>query len=385
MPFYELTGWGPIVASLLLLAVVAGVAVVVLPRRRGPGVRKHVEQALGLVLVSVLTVAALFFKLNADNVWYASWADLVGEPALATAAVDSVAGTPPDQAGRARSVSDGRFSELQRDPRSNPDFGAQVDTSARDGQWVTFRFTGPTTGITQKLLVWLPPSYLSHPDQTYPVITAFSGYPGSPDSYLHAVHYDQIVRDQVNARKLREPIVVIPDVFPAGQDSECVDGSGGNYESYVAVDVVNWIRKNLRATQDAEGWATTGYSAGGWCATMLSVRHPQQWPYSINLAGYFAPQYSSGQQWTAPGDPRYDLAVIADQHKPAVSIWFFDGGQDPGPRQAAAAFGHRISAPTSMVSTIAPSGGHRLTVWQPAMADSLAWLGTTSSGFAATK
>ncbi len=381
MPFYELTEWGPMVLALTLLAAAVVIAVVVLPRRWGPGWRKHVEQTVVLVLVTVLAVTTLFLELNADNVWYGSWSDLMGGNATAPAASTRV-GAPDPTVDRPVSLTGLEFSALQHDPRSDPDFGPQLDSDARDGQWVSFPFTGPTTGITQNVTVWLPPSYLSHPDQAYPVITAFTGYPGSPDTYIRTVRYDQIIRDQVSRGKMREAIVVIPDMFPGDLDTECVDGAHGKYESWVAVDLVDWIGTNLRVASDPQAWATTGYSAGGWCATMFAVRHPQRWPRAINLAGYFAPEYSPGQEWIDPADHRYDLGATVAEQRPAVNIWFFTGGQDDDPRKAVAGFRRYISAPTSLTITVSSSGGHRADVWTPAMGDSLAWLGATSGYFA---
>lgn len=381
-PFYEITEWGPLTLILVLLALVVIVAVGVLPRRRKPGFLKYLEQTIALVLVSVLALLAVGLKLNADNIWYASWADLLGGNAV-VATPGKTYGAPQDSVKKPAAATHAVFSSVQRNPLSNPQIGARLDPNNHNGQWVSFDFTGSTTGITQKLLVWLPPSYLSHPDQAYPVITAFTGYPGDPATYTQSAHYDGLVMDQVNAKKIREPIVVIPDAYPSGKDTECVDGSGGKYESWLSVDVVHWIKTNLRTVENPQGWATTGFSAGGWCATMLSVRHPQLWPRSINIAGYFTPEYTPGQQWNSNSDPRYDLPSIVSTHKPHVAIWFYTGGQDGGPKRSVTNFHRAVHAPTSLKVTITRTGGHRVDVWTPGMTQSLDWLGATSPYFAA--
>jgi len=380
MPFYELTARPVFLFTLLLLAVAVVVAVAVLPRHRGPGPGKYVAQAVAIVLITVLSVLALFLKLNADNQWYTSWHDLVagGEsgPAHTT-----VVGAIQRKARAAPSVT-GKFSPLQRNPASNPSFGTQLNPQAAVGQWVSFSFTGPTTGITRNVSLWLPPSYLAHPDQAYPVLTAFSGFPGSPQTYVQTLQYDQIVMDEVRAGRLREPIVIVPDMYPANLDTECVDGSDGRYESYVAVDLVHWIKHNLRTVNNRHAWATTGYSAGGWCATMFSVLHPGRWAASINLAGYFAPEYSPYQHWNRSNDPRYNLAATVARHKPPVDIWFFSGGDDRRPLRSLARFQPKIAPPTSLVTNISAFGGHRLTVWQAGRGPSLAWVGSSSGYFA---
>ncbi|MFD1213255.1 alpha/beta hydrolase [Arthrobacter sp. GCM10027362] len=381
MPFYELTQWPLLALTLVFLAASVTVAVAVLPRHRGPGPGKYLLQAASIVMVTVLSIIALFLKLNADNQWYSSWADLLNGD-IAGPAQTTVLGAPVKKVIREAPATSGRFTQLQSNPALNPDFGSQVKPKAAAGQWVSFTFTGPTTGISQDVAVWLPPSYLKHPRRAYPLITAFSGYPGSPATYIQTLHYDRTVQDQVSQGRLREPLVVVPDMFPANLDTECVDGSDGKYESYVAVDLVNWIRKNLRTVDNPQAWATTGYSAGGWCATMFSVLHPRQWASSINFAGYFAPDYSPHQRWNTVRDPRYNLGTVVARHRPAVAIWFFSGGDDRRPLRSLAAFEPQVSAPTSLVTNISEFGGHRLNIWRPQMGSSLAWLGSVSGYFA---
>ena len=77
MAFFELTGWPLFVlvagAALVLLAV----TVLVLPRRRGPGLGKYVVQLVCVVLVLLLTLVGVFLKMNMDNQWSSSWGDLL--------------------------------------------------------------------------------------------------------------------------------------------------------------------------------------------------------------------------------------------------------------------------------------------------------------------
>src|SRR4051812_40903506 len=123
MPFYELTAWPVQALSLVLLAVALVTAVVVLPRHRNPGLAKYLIQAVSIVLVSLLTLLTLFLKLNAENQWYSSWADLFAGgptgPVLTT-----VVGSPLHKAGQPAPLARGRFSTLQRSPASNRAFGA---------------------------------------------------------------------------------------------------------------------------------------------------------------------------------------------------------------------------------------------------------------------
>ena len=381
MAFFELTGWP-------LFAVVAGAAlvllavtVVVLPRRRGPGLGKYVVQFVCVVLVLLLTLVGVFLKLNMDNQWYSSWGDLLsdGGGPVTTA---SVGAAPAAVTTGARDLPHQPFTAAQTNPTASSFFGSQVDAANTSGQWVHFTLSGHESGITQDATAWLPPSYMAQPQRAYPVITAFTGFPGDVRTYTKAMDIGHHIRSAVSDGTMRESIVVIPDVYPGNNDTECVDSDHGLWDTYVSRDVVSWIRENLRVSSDRAAWSTLGYSAGGWCSSMFTVRHPQIWSSSVNLAGYFAPMYSPGQQWRTADPAAYDLAPVVRREKPDVRLWFFSGGEDTVSVNAVHGFAPAVSAPTSLETNISQSGGHRVALWEAQLDSSLAWLGRTSPAFA---
>lgn len=382
MAFFDLTGRPLFVTTLALTVLALAVAVVLLPRQRKPGPAKYVVQFLAIALVTVLTLLTVFFKLNNDNQWYSNWGDLLsnGGGPVSTRTV----GYSLPHPSTPRELPHTPFSPAQRDPRSGHDIGPQLDSAARTGQWAEFTLHGKVSGVSQQVSVWLPPSYFSRPDLAYPVVTAFTGFPGTVKTYMDAMDLGQRIRSSVADREVREPIVVIPDVYPGNNDSECVNSSNGRYEDFVTQDVVSWVRSTLRTSTDPRAWATLGYSAGGWCSSMFSVRHPEIWRSSVNLAGYFAPEYSKGQLWRVPDPGRYDLARLVSRERPAVNIWFFAGGQDTAALTAVEEFEGAISAPTGLVVNTSRTGAHRVALWEGQLQPALKWLGETSPYFAAT-
>ena len=381
MAFFELTGWPLFVlvagAALVLLAV----TVLVLPRRRGPGLGKYVVQLVCVVLVLLLTLVGVFLKMNMDNQWYSSWGDLLsnGGGPVTTATVGAV---PAAVTTAAKDLPHQPFTSAQTDPTGSTFFGSQVDAANTSGQWVHFTLPGRESGITQDATAWLPPSYMAQPQRAYPVITAFTGFPGDVRTYTKAMDIGHHIRSAVSDGTIRESIVVIPDVYPGNNDTECVDSDHGLWDTYVSRDVVSWIRENLRVSSDRAAWSTLGYSAGGWCSSMFTVRHPQIWSSSVNLAGYFAPMYSPGQQWKTADPAAYDLASVVRREKPDVRLWFFSGGEDTVSVNAVRRFAPAVSAPTSLETNISQSGGHRVALWEAQLDSSLAWLGRTSPAFA---
>ena len=380
MAFFELTGWPVLTVVTVVAVLLLAVTVVVLPRDRRPGLRKYVVQLVCVLLVAALALAGIFLKMNMDNQWYSSWEDLFsdGGGPVATATVGAV----PVAAKAVQDLPHETFSAVQSDPVENTAFGAQLDPAGTSGQWVSFSIPGPRSGLTQEATAWLPPSYMSQPQRAYPVITAFTGFPGDVRTYTKSMDIAQHIRSSISDGSLREAIVVIPDVYPGNNDTECVDSTHGHWDTYVSKDVVSWIRTNLRVSTDRNAWATLGYSAGGWCSSMHTVRHPEIWATSINLAGYFTPMYTPGQRWDTEDPASYDLARVVRREKPDVDIWFFSGGEDDISRRAVKNFAPAVSAPTGLVTNISESGGHRVALWEAQLTPALTWLGRTSPGFA---
>lgn len=381
MSFIELTGWPVVIFTIFLTLLVFIAAVVLVPRFHGPGFGKYVVQLISLVLVTVLTLLSIFLTLNKTNQWYGSWADLLsggdgGE--VTTTRVGAVA--PPVRTGERLPHDD--FTQAQRNPQNNGDIGGQLDPRAETGQWSTFTLPGKHSGLTQKVAVWLPPSYLKAPERAYPVITAFTGFPGALATYRGPMDLGRHIQSAVQSDKLREPIVVVPDVYPGNKDTECLDSDSGNYETFVAEDVVNWTRENLRTSTAAEAWSTYGYSAGGWCSAMFTVRHPDTWKTGVSMAGYFAPEYSPGQQLKVSDPQKYDLSKVVAANAPDISLWFFTGGEDTVSTNSVDHFKKSVTKPTSLSVNISATGAHRMNLWAAQIDPSLEWLGETSPYFA---
>lgn len=386
--FFDLTSWGLIGSVVGVTVVLFALAVVVVPRMRRARLRTHLAQAVSLVAVSALVLVSTGLVLNKQNNWFSSWADVFADPAAAGDVSTQVYGQRP-AAGVSPAEVNQQASDLQKDPASNRDFGSQVDRDAQGGQYVSFTLPGAQSGQSYGTTLWLPPSYLQQSDRFYPVILAFTGYPGSPKTYSESVDYGQKIEDAVAAGKMSEAIVVIPDVFPGTYDSECVDGTQSQdgqttprVETYVTRDLVPWVENNLRAINAPGAWATEGYSAGGWCAAMFTMRHPDLFSSAMIQSGYFSPIYSDGEQWNPADDTRYDLARIAADEAPAVSLHYFSSEEDTLSWPSLQAFSGSVKPPTSLTADHVPTGGHTLDVWIPGMERGLEWLGSSSAYFA---
>lgn len=392
MDAFDLMGLGTATTATAVTAIAFALAVLRVPHARHP----RLAQAVALLLVSTLVLVTAALWINRATGTVSSWEFLAegpgelsvqaqeGAPAHREDGGDSRAKLAALEAAQAAPVT-----SLQRDPLHDDALTGLRGTA--HGQWITVAIPAPGIATTE-VMVHLPAGYVQNPDRRYPVIVALSGIPGGPGTFRHAFRLGRDMDRAASHGELSETIVVAPTPYPGTYDTECVDaapgtdpsarGSDGQYETYLAEVVPDWIRTHLRAVEHPEAWATYGYSAGGWCANMLALRHPELFASAIALAGYYLPLYASGQQWRPADDPRYDLPALAADTAPAVRLWFFYGADDPLPHPSLATMQEAVRAPTSLTVSSTPRGGHAVSLWVEVTPAALRWLGSTSPGFA---
>lgn len=201
--------------------------------------------------------------------------------------------------------------------------------------------------------------------------------------YQDKLPIGRLITDLSSRHQLRESIVVVPTVFPGNRDTECVDATDGtlNMDTFVSSDLVDWVKANLRTVPTADGWATLGYSAGGWCSSMFTLRHPHTFGSSVNLAGYFELHFD-GAELRALDDPAYSLARILRDEAPPVRIFFHAAKDDTMPYNSLTKTLPEVRTPTSFTASVIDTGGHAWPVWTAGAAAGLRWLGVSSPQFA---
>ncbi|QGF23840.1 alpha/beta hydrolase [Raineyella fluvialis] len=367
----------------LLLAVVLGWAIGWVPRQRAGVWRAVLTQVIALGGSITLSLLLIGLALNKNNGWYTTWADAFGFTS-ATSVTHASRGAN-DKGVTAAPEAIGNATALQADPAHNPALpGYSADASG--GQYLSVTISGSTSGISQMALVWLPPSYQSHPNRFYPVLFGFTGSPGSPLTYKDKLNVGNMISSLQGDKQLREAIVVVPTTFPGNNDTECTNFSQGSdqaqWETFIDSDVRNWALTNLRAETTADAWATVGYSAGGYCAPMLAVRHPDHYARAIAMSGYFAPEWGKGPQHRPVNDPTYDLSAVVKSTKPKVDIWAYAARDDKTSMTALTEFQKAVHVPTTLTTTLQESGGHQWGVWMQGLPAGLQWLGQVSPAFA---
>lgn len=235
--------------------------------------------------------------------------------------------------------------------------------------------------------VYLPPAWFANPRPRLPVLLLLHGTPGSPQDWTDSGGVTDTLDRWAAAHQGVTPIVVIPDIN-AGKDAdtECVDSSRGNAETYLSQDLPALIADRYQTQPPGPHWAVAGLSEGGSCAAMLALRHPGQFGTFADYSGLAGPRTGDGNalEDTVPvlfGDSMAQF----DDHEPSWLLshgsfpgmggWFEVGDADTEPLEAAQQLQPLAAAAgidTRLV--VIPDGGHDFAVWRKAFQDSLPWL-----------
>jgi S-formylglutathione hydrolase FrmB len=127
--------------------------------------------------------------------------------------------------------------------------------------------------------VYLPPSYNSSPNRRYPVVYLLHGFTDSVENWWGAKkHFVNVptVMDNAMAAGVKEMIVVMPNAFTRYQGSMYSNSATtGNWEDFVAKELVAYIDGHYRTTANVSGRGLAGHSMGGYGAIRIGMKHPE--------------------------------------------------------------------------------------------------------------
>jgi S-formylglutathione hydrolase FrmB len=125
--------------------------------------------------------------------------------------------------------------------------------------------------------IYLPPSYTTERNRRYPVLYLLHGYTGTDLSYFGPTgRQAHVIAERVFAgRAAREMILVMPNAMNAyGGSMYSSSVTTGNWEGYIAEDLVAYMDQNYRTipVRDARGLA--GHSMGGYGTIRIGMKRP---------------------------------------------------------------------------------------------------------------
>ena len=170
--------------------------------------------------------------------------------------------------------------------------------------------------VDRDAIVFLPPSYQESRTRRYPVVYALHGYSIGADQWSNEIHVPQTIEGAF-AKGAHEMIVVLPDSKTVHNGSVTT----GDFETYVARDVVAYVDAHYRTIPARESRGLVGHSMGGYGATRIGMKHSDVFgslyimsPCCLSARG------SGGGRSAAPGaaaaeDPLAAVKTPADSAK----------------------------------------------------------------------
>jgi enterochelin esterase-like enzyme len=374
---------GPVFLGVVVVAALAAFAAAVYwwSRLSGAslrGVAARTGTLLGVNLLVLLTAAVI---LNDQYTFFADWTDLAGAMGRTQTFTTAHGGTSAAAAAGTPVVG----------PSSAPASQPALPVLPAGERILRYTVTGAISGITAPVMVELPVGYAAPANRArrYPVLETFHGIPGDIAQWIDSMDLGGSVAATVLKHQMSDVVIVSPTIeVPRGRDTECVDGAPTDpqMETWLTKDVPNWLLQTFRVRPDRGAWATIGLSAGGWCAAMATMLHPDRYAAAIVLGGYFRPEFSKTYvpfpQRSLQGQ-RYDLISLAHNHPPSVALWVETSHSDPVSYPSASLLLKQAKPPLSVTSVVLAHAGHRISLWQGMLPQALVWLGANIPGFAA--
>jgi S-formylglutathione hydrolase FrmB len=177
--------------------------------------------------------------------------------------------------------------------------------------------------VDRDAIVFLPPSYATDKHRRYPVVYALHGYFIGAEQWTHEIHVPQTIECAV-AKGSKEMIVVLPDSktqYNGSMYSSSV--TTGDFENYVAHDVVAYIDAHYRTIPERTSRGLVGHSMGGYGATRIGMKHSDVFgSLYIMSPCCLSPMGAGG---FGPPDKMKEMAIenekkIAGIHSPAEAL-----------------------------------------------------------------
>ncbi|MGP4006415.1 alpha/beta hydrolase [Streptomyces sp. 4N124] len=366
----SLTGT-PFLYTLVALSLVAvALPLVLWSRIRGPRALRALARMLMLLFAQGTAVALVFVLVNNQNMLYDNWGDLLGT----SDHVEQAADLGPDGTG---GIALDKLPPVRQSfaPALGPGMGSA------GGVRVT-HLTGRVSGVRGEVYVWLPPQYdqPAYRDHKFPVVELLPGYPGSARAWFRTMDAHEQLLPLMRSGRVAPFILVAPrTTLLPGVDTGCANIPGKvNADSWLSIDVPRMVMDNFRAQSAPEGWAVAGYSAGGHCATKLTVAHPDRYRAAVSMSGYNDPKAehaaltAKSPALRRANDPY--LLLREARTPPPVALYL--SGQPHDGYEAAMALQRAAKPPTSVDVVFVPrsAGGHTMALWKPQVVPAFEWL-----------
>ena len=252
------------------------------------------------------------------------------------------------------------------------------------GRVVETKIPGTVSGFRARpAWVYLPPAWFGPDRPQLPAVILLGGTPSAPRDWIHAIDIQRIADAYAKAHHGMAPILVAVDQNGSyTADTACVDRLHSQADTYVSVDVRNFVARTFDVPLRPDQWALQGYSEGGTCALALALRHPDLFRTFVDIAGDAAPSIGSP---TANLRTLYGgSTTIRDSYDPALLLrrgagrgmgaWFAAGSSDQKSKAATRSMFLLAQQEGASAQYRTVAGPHTFPLFRTGFADSFTWL-----------
>lgn len=144
----------------------------------------------------------------------------------------------------------------------------------------SFTFTSQQLNANYNVQIYLPPSYATHPDRSYPSIYVQDG-----QEYLSLGSGKNILDNLIDAGLISEIVGVF--IRPNNRNDEYAFAKRNQYRAFIVEEMVPYILENYRVIDSPEARAAIGTSFGANISAQIAFYHPEV----IGKAGLHSPAF----------------------------------------------------------------------------------------------
>ncbi len=170
------------------------------------------------------------------------------------------------------------------------------------------------TKSTSEIDIYTPPGYEAFGDRLYPVLYEA---PTGLSLWDKGTSTVSTLDTMIDSGEVPPSIVAFIDSSgPPYGDTQCADMYNGKqwFETYISKTVVDYVDQSYKTMKDPRARGIMGMSAGGFCAPMLALRHPDVFGVSISFSGYFW----AGAAGANAARPFGGIQANLDSHSPSL-------------------------------------------------------------------
>ena len=393
---------------LLIVALIGGIAMLV-PATRNVRKGRFGRGIVASVVAGALLVSAGALRINQYGEYMPTWSDLKEFVSASDAGRIQVAGEGastdapdeiPAEAPAVDPTTEAAAPDAKETPSSTPTPTSEPTSTGEPhpsgntkvqwipitkadevgknvgGRYMAATYTGAKSGIKELVRIWVPDA----PEGTvFDVVVFLHGYPATSRLTFANLKAANVMQELISEGKIRPTILVMPSLQVDKRPPDCVDIQGRPpVGTWVTKDIPDLIRENFNVTTDPRGWTLGGYSAGAYCAGVLSIIGSDTYGSGILLSGYNTPDLGSLSKASKAVRDEFTISNMVKDAKNPVRILVTGAGNDNDAAVLVKGVKANARAGDEITAYMEKSGAHNWKTWERQFPEALTWFGKIS-------